>query len=97
MDKAKLKTILRWAGGGLLALLSVILLLAFLFTVAANRITAMDVVLMWVMILGLGAPGVLLLRKAILELKSKSGGEYDDEYGDEAEEEVEEEEDTEEE
>jgi len=89
MDKRKIKTILRWAGGALLALLSVTMLLAFIASATAKdmfgqrvyRMAAVDVILMWLVILGTGAPGALLLRKAILGLKNDRAErevEYDD-------------------
>jgi len=93
MDRTKIKTILRWAGGALLALLSVIMLFAFIASATAKdmfgqrvyHMTAADVILMWVVILGAGAPGALLLRKAILGLKegrAKRKDEYDDDDDD---------------
>ena len=71
MDKNKIKRLLRWAFGALLALLSVFMLMVFLFTATAKRpygepgMTAADVILMWALILGAGAPGALLLRGAV--------------------------------
>jgi len=91
MDKTKIKTILRWAGGGLLALLSAVMLLAFIASATAKdmfgqrvyHMAAVDVILMWLVILGTGAPGALLLRKAILELKKdRAQREYEDDEDD---------------
>jgi len=72
----KIRIVLRWAGGVFLSLLSVMLLFAFIAKACEKSVTygyltlrAADVVFMWVVILGAGAPGVLLLRKAILGLK----------------------------
>jgi len=91
----RLKVILRLAGGGLLALLAVIMLFAFIATATAQdmlgqpqyHMRAADVILMWLVILGAGAPGALLLRKAILEVKNKGRGTV----GEDAEEDMEEE------
>jgi len=86
LRSGRLKVILRWAGGGLLALLAAIMFFAFIFTAAKKdmfgqrvyQMAVMDVVLMWLVILGMGAPGALLLRKAIRELKHKNDGDIDD-------------------
>jgi len=77
MDKHRLKTILRWLGGIFLVLLAATLLLSFIFTALARdvygsrlvAIPAQGVAIWWAVILLLGAPGAMLLRKAILALK----------------------------
>jgi len=79
MDKAKIKIILRWVGGALLALLSAGMLLSFFVTVTGRDMfgqpeyafKAADVFFFWLVILGAGVPAVLLLRRAILGVKPK--------------------------
>jgi len=76
----RLKVVLRWVGGVLLALLAVIMFFAFIASATARdslgqrmyKMAAADVILMWLVILGTGAPGALLLRRAILD--KKQGG-----------------------
>ena len=68
----KVKTVLRWVFGILLAGLSLVMLLAFIFTATAKdaygqpqvKIEAAGAIIWWVVILGAGVPAVLLLRKA---------------------------------
>ena len=79
MDKNKVRAILRCVFGILLLAFALIMLFSFLATVTAKDMfgqpvadmTAMTVVMFWVVILGAGAPGALLLRKAIVESKNK--------------------------
>jgi len=92
LRRDRLKVILRWAGGIFLALLALIMFFAFIASATAKNalgqrmyhMAAADVVLMWLVILGTGAPGTLLLRKAILNLK-KGGAARKIEYEDEDE------------
>ena len=90
MDKAKIKIILRWVFGTLLALFAAMMLLSFVLTAVAKDIfgqrlysmRAAIVIIWWVVILGAGAPGALLLRGAIKGLK-KEDKKYEEDIDDE--------------
>jgi len=76
MDKIKIKKILRWGFAGALAGLSLLLVTAFAVYLLTPRsyssppMNTAGIVAMWVVILGAGVPGGLLLRNAILDIKS---------------------------
>ena len=93
MDRLKIKKILRWVGGVLLALFSAGMLLSFLVTVTARDMFGQpmydfqtaDVFFFWLVILGAGAPAVLLLRRAILGVRPKQDEAAEDMEEDNAE------------
>ena len=75
MDKTKTKRILRWAAGTLLALLALLMLFSFFTTVLARdrfgqprtQVPVFAGIFWWLVILGAGVPGTLLLRAAVRE------------------------------
>lgn len=81
--KVNIKTILRWVFGCLLLLLSLIMLLSFIFSltetdiygkrIGLDRLTVMDVVFFLLVILGFGVPGGLLIRDAVRKDGKKPG------------------------
>ena len=71
--------ILRWVFGGFLFAFAVIMLLSFVATVTVKGpygyplvpITAPGVIIWWIVILGAGVPGTLLLLRSIRNLKKR--------------------------
>ncbi len=76
-------TILRWVFGMGLAVISLLLLSAFFYNAftphyfSAYRANTAGFIIWWLVILGTGVPAGFMLRKAILNLKNKTGAKND--------------------
>ena len=99
--KKNRRDILRWVLGSIMAAISVLLMLAFLSYCLTPRppyqpgMNAAGVITMWLVILGTGIPGGLLLKAAILKAFGKKGpaeDSEDEEFEDDEEEDLDDEE-----